>query len=56
MLGEAEVSWFVQPREEMAEGRLHDGLKLPRQGSIGAGADLCSLWTEGMAWNWDTGG
>lgn len=36
MRGGAEVSWFVQPREEHIEWRSHGGLQLPHEGSRGA--------------------
>ena len=46
---------FFQPRAEQAEGRPHDSLQLPLEGSGGAGTELRSLGTvtgpEGMAWS-----
>ena len=40
----AEVPWFLQPREEEAEGRPRGGLKLCQErGSGGTGADLLEL-------------
>lgn len=52
----AEVSWFVQPKEE-AEGRPYGDLQLPHRGSRGAGSALCLLVTakgpQGMVWSYD---
>lgn len=46
----AEVTWFVQPGEERAEGRPHRSLLLPRGGGVEGGAELCSLVTNHRSW------
>lgn len=55
----AEVSGFIQSREEEAEESLHGGQQLPHKRSGVQGADLFSLVTttgpKGMAWRYIRG-
>ena len=42
--------WFVQPKEEETEGRLHGGLQLPHKGSGGSGTDPLSSGDSNRTW------
>jgi len=48
------VSWFVQPRAEETEGRLHKSLQIPHKGSGGAvliSSVVAATGPEGTGWS-----